>query len=269
MTTTRHEQTTLPPADGLTPEEKARLAALEQVVGYGLRSFIEMAQALQEIQERRLYREQYVTFEHYCMKVWNFSRTWAYQIMQSKEAALLALDHGVPVPTERHARALIGVSAENLEIVASVVKAATGKENPTSADYQAVVETVRDLNHGAHIPHPATGEPVPFKDLRPEERTAAVTKAVKQGATDRKQFQGKDDTRPLDYAEQMRESGAQVGFFGGGEGWLFQVFDASKGEMLTGPWAKSIFEAVRAWRAKYEPDYQHPNTPTDQQGDRA
>jgi hypothetical protein len=66
---------------GVNPsiQAAARLQQLEEVIRYGLQTFVEVGNALKEISEQKLYREQgYATFEEYCKKRWRLSRKVAY-----------------------------------------------------------------------------------------------------------------------------------------------------------------------------------------------
>jgi len=67
---------------------KQDLEMLEGVIKKNLAAFYEVGRALMEIRDRRLYKEVkgYKTFEEYCRIEWNFSRSRAYQLIDSAEA---------------------------------------------------------------------------------------------------------------------------------------------------------------------------------------
>lgn len=48
-----------------------------------MKAFYEVGNALLQIRDSRLYREQYKTFEEYCREKWNLSRPRAYQLIES------------------------------------------------------------------------------------------------------------------------------------------------------------------------------------------
>jgi hypothetical protein len=57
-----------------------RLVVLESIVSRGLQAYIAVGAALEEIRERKLYREQgFATFDDYCLQRWNMSARTAYQ----------------------------------------------------------------------------------------------------------------------------------------------------------------------------------------------
>lgn len=67
----------------ITIEESARLVALESVIKAGIASFIEVGEALMEIQKSRLYRSEYGAFEAYCQKKWGMTRRYANYLIGS------------------------------------------------------------------------------------------------------------------------------------------------------------------------------------------
>lgn len=74
-------------APSLVADERERLAALEAVVRRGLQSFLEVAAALLEIRDRRLYRESHPTFEAYVRERFDLARTTAYGLLDAGRVA--------------------------------------------------------------------------------------------------------------------------------------------------------------------------------------
>lgn len=70
-------------ADVLSPTESTRLQKCEAVIEKGLQTFIEVGNALLEIRDSRLYRQDYGTFEDYCRKRWKISRAHAYRLIEA------------------------------------------------------------------------------------------------------------------------------------------------------------------------------------------
>jgi hypothetical protein len=64
------EQAPVPP---LNCEERIRLTQLEALIQGGLEKFLLVGGALVEIKARKLYRQEYSTFQDYCMKRWAIS----------------------------------------------------------------------------------------------------------------------------------------------------------------------------------------------------
>ncbi len=70
--------------DKLTPEEEKRLTELEADIAKNLKGFMAVGMALIEIRDSRLYR-QHGTFEDYCNKTFDISKTYAIRKMQATE----------------------------------------------------------------------------------------------------------------------------------------------------------------------------------------
>jgi len=83
------------------------LAECESVIERGLATFVEVGQALMEIRERRLYREQYETFEDYCRERWGWVASRARQLIAAAEVAKTVTMVTLPPPNERQARELV------------------------------------------------------------------------------------------------------------------------------------------------------------------
>lgn len=63
-------------SDYLTAVEIDELRQCEIVIEHGLKTFIEVGNALMEIRDKRLYRIEYSTFEEYCQKRWDLTRRY-------------------------------------------------------------------------------------------------------------------------------------------------------------------------------------------------
>lgn len=90
----------------LTLADRARRQELEATISRGWRTFIQVGEALEEIRAKRLYREDFTTFEEYCQKVWSWSRQRAYQMMDGAKTARTLEEVGVQVSSEKQAREL-------------------------------------------------------------------------------------------------------------------------------------------------------------------
>jgi protein gp37 len=99
-----------------------RLAILEATIERGLSTFIEVGNALVEIRDERLYHEQgFRTFEDYCRQRWGWGRNYANKQIA---AARVIQNLGTTVPksvTERQARELASLSAEQQREVAATI----------------------------------------------------------------------------------------------------------------------------------------------------
>jgi len=67
----------------ITLDERSRLFQLEETIRQGLNTFVDVGNALLEIRDKRLYRQEYSTFEDYCREQWGMSRPRAYQLIDA------------------------------------------------------------------------------------------------------------------------------------------------------------------------------------------
>ena len=66
--------------------ERRSLTELEAIIERGQQTFVEVGQALMEIRDGRLYKEQgHATFEDYCQKRWGWQRRHGYELIQAAE----------------------------------------------------------------------------------------------------------------------------------------------------------------------------------------
>jgi hypothetical protein len=72
---------------GLTSAEKSRLTELEGVVERTLDGFLECGRALAEIRNKRLYRQDFATWEDYCTRKWGLGYSRANELIRSTEIA--------------------------------------------------------------------------------------------------------------------------------------------------------------------------------------
>lgn len=130
----------------LTHTESQQLATLEETIQRDLQTFTEVGNALLEIRDNRLYREQYGTFEQYCRDKWGVSKRRANQMVQA--AGVLGNiengNHGsqTELPkTERHARPLSQLPAEEQGEAweAATQKAETEEREVTAKDVKKEV----------------------------------------------------------------------------------------------------------------------------------
>jgi hypothetical protein len=69
--------------------ERSRLVECEAVIKTGLNTFTEVGNALAEIRDSRLYREQFDTFEAYCRDRWGMERAHAYRLVDAAKVVNL------------------------------------------------------------------------------------------------------------------------------------------------------------------------------------
>jgi len=97
----------------ITFGEVRRLEQCEAVIERGLKTFVDVGNALLEIRDNRLYRSDYSTFEDYCRERWGWTRNYANKIILSAE---VVSNLGTIVPilpaTESQARPLTSLQPE-------------------------------------------------------------------------------------------------------------------------------------------------------------
>lgn len=155
----------------LNPAAQVALVSCEQRIGRGLKTFIDVGQALAEIRDSRLYKGTHDTFEDYCRERWGFSRQRAQQFTAAAELASTIVVTGLPSPTnEGQARALAAVpEPERAEVWREAVERTDGK--PTAK----VVAEVAKERTAPETPAPATATTAPVADAgstspEPEQR---------------------------------------------------------------------------------------------------
>lgn len=123
----------------LNSAAKVALADCEQRIERGLKTFIDVGQALAEIRDSRLYKGTHNTFEEYLEQRWQMSRSYAHRMIAAAEVALPIGNAGLPTPsTESQARELAKMpEAERADAWRTAVER-TGK--PTAAVVKQVAE---------------------------------------------------------------------------------------------------------------------------------
>lgn len=160
----------------LTPEEQSRKAELETVIQGGVTQFLQVGQALMEMRDSELFREEFGTFEQYCNDRWNFDKSTGYRLMKAFEVSTQTSVHGFTPPNERAARPLSKLKApEHLEMAAKVLAT---HEKPDVRAVEAVVKAVQQVSKEEVVAHPETGELVPFADLPEPVQTEVIQQVV-------------------------------------------------------------------------------------------
>jgi len=120
-------------------ETGERLAVLEATIQNGLKTFIEVGNALLEIRDRNLYREQgYTTFQDYCCKRWQMGRAHAYRLIDAASVAANLSPMGDVPATERQARELAVLPPElQLQVWGLLTEE---KPQPTAKEIRAAIQ---------------------------------------------------------------------------------------------------------------------------------
>jgi hypothetical protein len=118
--------------------EPERLRVCEEIIDNGLRAYFEIGRALLEIQDSRLYRETYATFEAYCADRWNIARRTAYQLIEAYKVVDNVRNCAQVPATESQARVLAKLPAEYQELAWREVLA----ESPGNITAKLIAEKV-------------------------------------------------------------------------------------------------------------------------------
>jgi hypothetical protein len=94
---------------------QGRLTELEAVIERGLQAFVETGKALIEIRDAELYGEG--TFADYCKNRWGWHRSYAYRLMDGARVIENLSPTGDIPKTERVARELAALRAEQQRVV--------------------------------------------------------------------------------------------------------------------------------------------------------
>lgn len=144
--------------------EASRLATLEATIERGLGTFVEVGEALREIRDGRLYREQYGTFEGYCREQWGISRSHAHRTIEAADVAA-TLPIGNKPANEAQARELARLDGEQARQSAwgEAVGWAQGEgRKVTATDVRRAVQGRLSKDHpSTPEPEPQHPEPVP------------------------------------------------------------------------------------------------------------
>jgi len=124
------------------------LTECEAVIERGLRTFVEVGEALLRIRDERLYRETHGTFEDYCRERWGFTDRRARHLMGAAEV-VADLPTGTVVPNEAVARELAPLRDEP-EQLREAWSEAVEQHGPAPTAAQ-----VREVIRGTGAPAPA------------------------------------------------------------------------------------------------------------------
>ena len=93
----------------LNVSERNELERCEVVIKQGLKTFVEVGQALMLIKEKKLYRGRYGTFEKYCQEKWDMGRRHANRLINSTKV-VSNIKNKVKPKNESQARPLVALN---------------------------------------------------------------------------------------------------------------------------------------------------------------
>lgn len=175
-------------ADVLTLSEVGRLAELEQVVETGLTVFVAVGNALLEIRDSRLYRQQFPTFEAYCRERWGLKQSHAYRMIDAAVVVgnLQSSPIGEVPKTESQARPLTRLEPEVQREVWRELVESTPVERITAKIVEEQAKAAEPLNYAVKQvkesiePEPVQQPFIPIQEPK-DPLVAEITKKVKAG----------------------------------------------------------------------------------------
>lgn len=176
----------------MTLAEITRLGELEQVVETGLTVFVKVGNALLEIRDSRLYRQQFPTFEAYCRERWGLKQSRAYQLLDAAVVVgNLQSSTIVELPkTESQARPLTRLEPEVQRDVWKEVLAETPHEEITAKIVEEKAKAAEPLNEAVKQvksalkpePTPPAQQPIIPEPVKPKDPAiVAAAEKVKTG----------------------------------------------------------------------------------------
>ena len=135
----------------LTEAEQQHLAECEAIIENGINTFIEVADALLEVCEQKLYRATHKTFQNYCADRWNMTARHANRLMLSGEvvknieSVQLVSSEPIAVPqNEAQTRPLQPLTKEQQVAAARIVAEKPGKH--TAKDFKEGAKKAKGVN---------------------------------------------------------------------------------------------------------------------------
>lgn len=134
------------PLDSLSEGERQRLNINEAIIQKHLKAYIEVGNALADIRDHRLYREQFGTFEAYCDKRWGIGRSRAYQFIAGAEVAnhLFTTVDMAPA-NEAQVRPMTCLTPDEAKVVWKVVLDTAPEGKVTASHVQSVVDVTKQM----------------------------------------------------------------------------------------------------------------------------
>lgn len=137
-----------PKRETVSIDDAFRLGELETVISRGLKTFVDVGNALLEIRESRLYRAEFRTFEDYCQEKWGMDRNYANKQIRAAETVgnLGTIVPIIPV-TESQARPLTSLPPQEQAAAWKQAVETAPEGKITAAHVQAVVDEIQQKPH--------------------------------------------------------------------------------------------------------------------------
>jgi hypothetical protein len=174
--------------DILTTAEAAELAQAEAVIKNGMTAFMAVGTALLRIQQKRLYRASYATFDDYLRERWSISRSRGYQMIQAADTIgqLSTIVDTAEVTNEAQARELVTITRMDGIDAAAAVLAEVVDAGPVTAK---AIREAHQQDGDDHVvvdddeqPAAPASAPVPQPQRKPRRRP--ITDQLRDAADD-------------------------------------------------------------------------------------
>ena len=131
--------------DKLNEDERLRWTELNEVVKKGLKGLLAAGQALVEIRDRRLYREEFGTWESYCRDMLGYSKAQANRLISGAEVLtdLAPIGAKMMPARESHLRELARLPEPELRVEAWQNVLNEPNSDVTASTVRKAVSTVR------------------------------------------------------------------------------------------------------------------------------
>jgi hypothetical protein len=166
----------------LNIEERNELERCEVVIKQGLKTFVEVGQALMLIRDKKLYRSEFGTFESYCQEKWQLTRRHVNRLVGSSQVISNLGPIGPKPQTESQARPLTKLEPE-LQSEAWQKTVEQHGENITQKKVEEVVKEFVPINNELKQ---AKKEPM-FAASSQEELLKKAKEVAKERAAEKRQ----------------------------------------------------------------------------------
>lgn len=132
----------------ITVDERGKLYQCEEIIERGLNTFVDVGNALLEIRDSKLYREEYPTFEDYCQTRWKMERRQAYRLIDASTVVNNVSNWTQITPTnEAQARPLTALEPEKQSIAWQRAVETAPETGITAKHVQSVVDEIQNKPH--------------------------------------------------------------------------------------------------------------------------
>lgn len=154
----------------LSAIEQGRLRECETRIERGIAVFVDVGNALLEIRDSRLYRQNFPTFEAYCRERWGLSRPRAYQLLEAAEVVNnVSTIVDIAPATESQARPLTRLEPEVQREVWQELVESTPVERITAKVVEEQAKAAEPLNEAVKtIKEELKAEPPAQQSILPE-----------------------------------------------------------------------------------------------------